>query len=354
MTTVIYAGDPAPGTTSEMRLRALRDLGFAVTAVGDHLPVGRSQLTEFAVKVSYKLRRPLDLAGLNRRILTAVAAAPAGGVLWIDKGVAVRPATLREIRRSRGDVTVIGFSPDDMAARHNNSASFLGCLPHYHAFLTTKSYGVAELLALGCPRVIFVPNSYDPETHRPMPLDDAATRRFACDIGFIGHFEADRAAVIAAVADAGLAVTVRGNGWTQWRARAPTRVTFGPAEIGDDYARVISATRINLGFLRRINRDLQTTRSIEIPACGGFMLAERSGEHLDLFDEGKEAEFFGSVDELIGKIRRYLADEDHRRAVAEAGRQRCLRDDYSYAGRLRLALRDLGLLPSPQAVAAAP
>jgi spore maturation protein CgeB len=345
MPALIYVGDTTAGTTSEMRLRALADLGYQVVPVGHHLPADLRGVAELAIKVSYKLRRPLDLAGVNAAILGTVAAA-SPELLWIDKGIAIRPHTLRAVKRQHPAIQIVGFSPDDMVARHNNTVFFLECLPLYDAFITTKSYGVAELQALGCPRVAFVDNSYDPATHRPMPPEDPSTARFACDVGFIGHFEAERAAMIDSMAAAGIPVTIRGNGWHAWRRRATSAVAFGPAVIGDDYARAISATRINLGFLRRINRDLQTTRSVEIPACGGFMLAERSPEHARLFAEAEEAEYFSGVEELHTKIHRYLADEPVRRAIAAAGRQRCLRDDYSYAGRLRKALAALGI-PRP-------
>jgi spore maturation protein CgeB len=76
---------------------------------------------------------------------------------------------------------------------------------------------------------------------------------------------------------------------------------------------------------------------VEIPACGGFMLAERTAEHLELFDEGLEAEFFASDDELIDKCRRYLGDEDARGAIARRGHERCIASGYSNAGRLRQA-----------------
>jgi spore maturation protein CgeB len=125
------------------------------------------------------------------------------------------------------------------------------------------------------------------------------------------------------------------------RQRVPG-ITFLPAVIEDDYAAAISATRINLAFLRKSNRDLQTTRSVEIPACGGFMLAERTAEHQELFAEGFEAAYFEGAEELIAKTNYYLAHEDERARIACAARRRCLRDDYSYAGRLRAAIEEAG------------
>ena len=80
-------------------------------------------------------------------------------------------------------------------------------------------------------------------------------------------------------------------------------------------------------------------RTFEIPACGGFMLHERSAEALGFFEEGKEAEFFGSEGELKDKIGFYLKNETLRMNIAKAGYQRCLKSGYLYTDRARQILK---------------
>jgi spore maturation protein CgeB len=77
---------------------------------------------------------------------------------------------------------------------------------------------------------------------------------------------------------------------------------------------------------------------MEIPACGGFMLAERTEQHLELFVEGKEAAFFDSRAELLEKCKYYLEHEEERQAIAEAGRQRCVASGYSNKANIKRML----------------
>jgi hypothetical protein len=134
-------------------------------------------------------------------------------------------------------------------------------------------------------------------------------------------------------------VKVWGNRWDEWQKKTGGRfVVAGPSQYGETYVRIICSFDVNLAFLNKRNRDRQTTRSIEIPACGAFMLAERTEEHLALFEEGQEAEFFGSDEEMIDKAKYYLEHPQQRQRIAEAGRRRCVTGGYSYLERLRYCL----------------
>jgi spore maturation protein CgeB len=72
-------------------------------------------------------------------------------------------------------------------------------------------------------------------------------------------------------------------------------------------------------------------------------MADRTEEHLEFFEEGKEAEFFASSEELLDKVKFYCNNESARKRIAEAGYERCRRDGYAYVCRLRGALQALGL-----------
>ncbi len=347
---ILYVGALWHGSTCLQRMRALSQLGHKVIGVDTEPPHVRSAATSLAYRISCKLFNlglnafgPRDLAGTNRAILEKVKA-QTWNILWIDKGLTIEAQTLMEFMNRNPRCIIAGYSPDDMIRRQNQSMQFLRHLSLYDIFFTTKSYGVQELKALGCPKVKFVGNAFDPDIHKPIQVSPMDRKIWGGPVGFVGAYEPTRAFSMYSLAKQEIPVRVWGPDWQKCRLRAKHFLLEHKSLWAEQYALALNAFDINLCFLRKINRDLQTTRSMEIPACGRFMLAERTDEHLALFEEGKEAEFFSTDAELLDKVRYYLIHEANRRRIAAAGRERTLRSGYSNHDRLREMLQEIDKL----------
>lgn len=333
---ILYVGEPS-GTCAQRR-RAFEALGHQVHFVLAGEPAGGLQRQIY--RLGHHLSRPPDLLATHAGVEQAVQRQHFD-VLWMDKGRTLKPSLLRSVRQRLPDIEMVSYSPDDMTLPYHSSVRYRACLPLLDLIVTTKSYIAGELKDLGARRVLFIGNAYEPDVHRPVVLTHEERERFGCEVGFIGTYEEDRAGHLLQLAEAGVPVTVRGYGWRRFEGRHP-RLQILEGHLGqEDYVKVINATGINLGFLRKGARDQQTTRSVEIPGCRGFLLAERTEEHEGLFREGEEAEFFASFEELLRKCRRYLADPEARERVAAGGFERCQRDGYSNQARLEWVLAEL-------------
>ena len=251
-------------------------------------------------------------------------------IIWIDKGIAIKPSTLKSIIEKSPETIIIGYSPDEMTKKHNQSYNFLKSLPYYDYYITTKSYAVDGLKKMGAKNVIFVNNAYEEKFHYPRYLSLEDYSRLGDDVGFIGAWEKERAESILFLARNGINVRVWGDkNWQQYKNFFPNLRIEDSGLYTEDYSKAFKAFKINLCFLRKMNNDLQTTRTMEIPACGGFMLAERTTEHQNLFKEDKEAVFFSSNEELLAKCQIYLENDNRRNEIAKNGLRRCSDSGYS-------------------------
>jgi spore maturation protein CgeB len=338
---VLFIGHLSPFARTSQRKRALEELGYSVTAHSSP-PEGLTyeEKPSLSYRVLWKVGFEPDLTRANKAILLKLQN-EYFDILWIEKGNAIWPRTLRAVKEVSPTTQVVSYTEDDMFAPHNRSVFYTRGLKYYDVVFTTKSYNCTpnELPSLGAKRVIFVDKAYDIHAHRPIAVTLNDVEALGGDVGFIGSYERERAESILYLAKNGISVRVWGHGWSKLAGYHPNLLIENRLLLGDDYAKGLCATRINLCFLRKMNRDLQTDRTMEIPACGAFMLAERTDEHLRLFEEGKEAAYFGSNEELLEKARYYLNHEDKRSAIASAGRQRCLDSGYSHHERLRYMLR---------------
>lgn len=271
-----------------------------------------------------------DISNVNKRIILLVLNNLSNpyDIIWIDKGLTVNPETLLFIKNNMPSSKIISYTADNMVLRHNQSQNFVDCIPLYNFHITTKSYIINDFKKLGAKRVIFTRKSYSSNFHFPRNLTVNDQIRFGSDVGFIGVWEKERCDSVIFLANNGIQVKVFGDGkWNNYKH--VNNLTILPAIFSSDYSKALQAFKISLCFLRKINFDQQTARTMEIPACGGFMLAERTDEHLELFKEGFEAEFFANNEELLEKCKYYLLHEDERIKIAKSGTERCKNSGYS-------------------------
>lgn len=276
-----------------------------------------------------------DFNEVNKKIIDRINACTYD-IVWIDKGIIVFPETLREIKKLSPQTKIVSYSPDNMALRHNQSQQYVECIPLYDYIITNKSYIIEDMKRLGAKHVTFVNNSFSEDFHRPYELSEEERDELGGDVGFIGAWEEERCKSILYLVDHGVKVKVFGDArWNKYANYSPNLTIMGRLLKNEDYCKSLQAFRISLCFLRKMNFDTQTTRSVEIPACGGLMMAERTDEHLSLFEENKEAVYFSSNKELLEKCLYYLENEEIRSKIAVAGRERAVAFGYSNESMVR-------------------
>lgn len=269
---------------------------------------------------------------LNREILR-VARAFRPGVVLVNGGAFMAPPALARLKAETGAVLVNWALDDPFNPRHR-TRGFLAGIPLYDVYATCRRAVIPDLERAGCRKAAYVRVAYEPSIHFPEPPVSAEDHgRFDCDVLFAGGADKDRYPLMRRIAGIpGVRLRLYGGFWERDSVLAPLARGFA---YGADYRRAIGGARISLGLVRRANRDGHVMRSYEIPACGGFMIADRTEEHLELFAEDREAAFFGSDDELVGKIGHYLAHDGERRAIAEAGRAKVTAGGNTYRDRLQ-------------------
>jgi spore maturation protein CgeB len=336
---ILYVGAVYRGGTCYDRMRIMRNMGLEITTF-DTTPYLNGG-TKIARSLRHRTKMGLNVMRLNRDLLNVVGKSDGIPYIWFDKATLIWPTTLKRLREITGAV-LIHYTPDPQILFHR-SRHFINSIRLYDLLFTTKPFELDLYKELGAHSAHLTYQAYDKNRFYPRELSEQDFIKYKTDVAFIGHYEKHRADCIKAIVDSGIMVKVWGRRWPQfarWHQWA-RKIIMGKSIVCEDYCMALSAASICLGLLSKLVPETTTTRSFEIPACGVFMLAERTKEHTKLFEEGREAEFFSSRHELVEKVLYYLKHTQERQRIAAAGRQRCLRSGYSYQDRLKEILKKI-------------
>jgi spore maturation protein CgeB len=329
---ILYFGPTWEGSTTVQRFQAMgRQPGVEAVQVSSGGLPGTRSVPE---RIMWKLRWPIDFQHENESLLRETSRLKPD-VVFVEGSKVVTRRTLAKLRRICNPILAF-YTPDDIIAPHNLSFIFRHTFADWDVFFTTKTFNLLELRERGVRNPVLVGKAYDPDLHRPYNREDVGDDYERFDCVFIGMHEAERERSITALAAAGLTVAVLGNSSWGWDGHMPhPNITLRPPEYHHDYARKMHIGKLALCFLRKINRDRLTQRSVEIPAMARPMVAERTDEHDAYFAEGVEYIGFESDEQLVRKAKTLLAAPQRIAAIAAAGKRRCEQSGYDTDSRAR-------------------
>lgn len=226
-------------------------------------------------------------------------------------------------------ICLLNYLTDDPWSPVQRAGWFLRALLSYDIVFTPRHANIADLRALGCARVEFLPFGYNPHVHFPAAGADDAIQS---DVMFAGGADADRIPYLAALVNAGFDVRLYGGYWE--RFAVTRRAAHGHVDL-PALREAVRTARVCLNLVRRSNRDDHVMRSYEVPAMRGCMLSEDTPEHRRLFGaEGEAVLCFASIEEMVTKTRWLLQHPSEQERLAVSAHRIITTGKHTYKDRL--------------------
>ena len=323
---ILVIGASWHGSNCTGLARGFRELGHVVDLLGSDQFFPKTDRS-FSSRAFRRLGSRFYERQFNSHILEHLLIIKPDFVV-VFKGNFVQTHTLNRIKE--GGMWLCNFYPDVSFMCHK--AVDPSGFRFYNHIFTTKTFGINDFKEqLDIENTSYLPHGFDRDVHRPVgnTIGNQET-----DVSFIGTWSPHKQKLLEGLVNRGdtFDLKIWGAQWEKSLAGNLEESIQGYKVMGDYYALAIGNSKINLGLLSEKREgatrgDQITSRTFHIPASGGFLLHERTTEVLNYFEEGKEFACFGSSEELIEKVRYYLANEEERLQIAKAGYQRCLKEN---------------------------
>ncbi len=156
---------------------------------------------------------------------------------------------------------------------------------------------------------VYLPEGANPQIHKPYNIEKTI------DVSFIGQCYGNRATIINELKKREINVETYGIGWP--RGHLST----------EEMIKMYSKSKINLGFggiAGHKNTFCLKGRDFEIPMSGGLYLTEDHPELGKVFRPGEEILTYSGINDLVQKIKYYLAHPDEAEFIRIKGYERAL------------------------------
>lgn len=320
---ILYLG-PISGTCLD-RANALRRLGHQVKHIDLRQLLPK---TAWVDRVTWRLGGNLLSPWLMPRLASSLQGLQFD-LGYVDGGELVTPNVISLLQEHCKKV--INYNIDDPIGTRDGGRfrAYQQSLPYYDLNVVVRQDNVSEAEALGAKKVLRVYRSADEVSHAPRALTQKDHQIWDSEVLFLGTWFPGRGAFLLDLIQLGVPLSIRGSHWHKAPEWPQLKANWkGGTIVGDDYAKAIQCAKVNLGLLSKENRDLHTTRSLEIPALGALLCAERTIEHTAMYIEKQEALFWQGADECAAMCNFALENESRRQAIAEAGHLRIKKNQH--------------------------
>ncbi len=226
----------------------------------------------------------------------------------------VSPDLAAFIRDETDALSAAFFSDDDWRLQDS-----LAIADRYHLIVTTCQEAVDAYRARGMTDVVYAPYACNPALYYPL---EGRAKEY--DVAFVGQAYRGRPELVEWLKGQGIRVRVWGQGWEEHPRLRDIAGGFLPHHA---MLEVFAKSKIVLG-MSWVSGDGVTLqikgRTFEYAACRVFQLTTYDARLNALFQEGEELVFYRDRQDLVEKIRHYLAHGDEREAIARRAYERAL------------------------------
>jgi spore maturation protein CgeB len=285
--------------------RELLKLGHELT----HVPVQNWHYDFYYKSKMHKALVRLGLTRLQTNIQRRLLAKVKGqyfDLIWVFKGMELTPQTLKTLKKQT--TRLINFNPDNPFIFSGKGSGNKNVTKSIHLYDDHFTYDhkvksrIESEFGINCT---LVPFGFDNEVISTQELDEVEEIKAVC---FVGNPDTYRSNILQEILNKGLPLHVFGHDW-QKHLKHPNLTIHG-AVYEKDYYKTLRKFRVQLNIMRVHNLDSHNMRSIEVPGCGGIMLAPRTKDHEAFFEEGKEAFFYNDVKDLVAQAAMILGLDD--------------------------------------------
>lgn len=330
---ILLIGNSIKGGLADSFFKAFLGLEETVEILDD-LKLYQESASFAKNKYCHRLFWRILASPLQKRIIEKVIAEKPDLIL-VFKGWLIKPKTLLRIKKTLPQAKLFNFNPDNPfnTWHHGNSNNWIRkSIPFYDAYFIWGEFLIKPLERAGAKKAVYLPFGYDGGLHYPVKTISEERKIYGSDIAFIGSWDKERENWLNYLLDYNLKIW--GNSWEKADKKLMEKWQK-KAAIGEEFSKICDSSKIIVNIVRKQNIPAHNMRTFEIPACGGFTLATRTEEQDSFFNEGAEAEYFSTPEELRRKIDFYLKNEGLRKKIAQASRKKLIKSNYSYKDRAK-------------------